>query len=114
MDSLLTMQDVRQGTGAMAVRGSVATVHYRGSLPSGPRFTNTDKREPVRFQIGHHDVIAGLEWGILGMRVGDRRHLVISPEYGYRHVGLPGSVPPFTAVEFDIELLGVESAEIAA
>ena len=114
MDSLLTMEDVKQGTGAMAVRRSVATVHYRGSLLHGPQFTNTHDGAPMRILIGDHKVIAGLEWGVLGMRVGGQRHLVISAEYAYRHFGLPGSVPPFAAVEFDVELLGVESAEIAA
>jgi FKBP-type peptidyl-prolyl cis-trans isomerase FkpA len=114
MDSLLTMEDVKQGTGAVAVRGSIATVHYRGSLFHGPQFTSTHEAEPVRFRIGHHDVIAGLEWGILGMRVGGRRHLVICPEYAYRYVGLPGFMPPFTVVEFEVELLGIENAELAA
>jgi FKBP-type peptidyl-prolyl cis-trans isomerase len=114
MDSLLTMEDIKKGTGALAVRGSLATVHYRGSLVHGPEFANTYKDEPVRFRIGHHEVVAGLEWGILGMQVGGKRHLVVSPEYAYQHVGLPGSVPPFTAVEFEVELLGIESARPAA
>ncbi len=108
------MEDVKQGTGAVAVRGTVATVHYRASLLHGPQYANTRDCEPVRIRIGAREVIAGLEWGIFGMRVGGHRHLVLSPEYAYRHIGLPGSVPPFTAVEFDVELLGVETLGAAS
>ncbi len=105
--------DLRMGTGAEAVAGSVVTVEYTGwfydaSKPDqkGVQFDTSTGREALTFTVGVGQVIAGWDQGITGMRVGGMRRLVIPPSlaYGWTRVGL---IPPNTTLLFDVELLGV-------
>jgi peptidylprolyl isomerase len=63
--------------------------------------------EPFSFRIGERKVIAGLEKGIIGMKVGGKRRLVISPHLGYREKDVPG-IPPNAVLIFEVELLEVQ------
>ena len=49
--------------------------------------------ERVSFRIGEREVIAGLEYGVEGMRVGGRRRIRVPPHLGYREAGVPGKIP---------------------
>jgi len=72
------VQDSTLGTGVRAERGSVVTIYYRGFLHRGDQFRSSyDEDRPLRVQLGRREVIAGSERGMLGMRVGGRRRLVI-------------------------------------
>ena len=64
--------------------------------------------------MGRREVIAGLERGMLGMRVGSRRRLVISPHLAYGAAGVPGVIPPHAVVIVAVELLDVQCPTIAA
>jgi peptidylprolyl isomerase len=64
--------------------------------------------------LGRREVIAGLERGIVGMRVGGRRRLVISPHLAYGEAGVPGVIPPNAVVIAEVELLDVQGPTIAA
>ena len=62
---------------------------------------------PLRFRLGHGQVITGLDQGIMQLSVGERVRLTIPSELAYGERGFPGLVPPDTDLEFDLELLEV-------
>lgn len=103
-------EEIVTGTGTEAVRGSTVTVHFVCKLRRGDTIRSTyDSGEPDTFRIGNRDVIAGLEQGVVGMRVGGKRRLRIGPHLAYREVGAPG-IPPNALLIFDVELLRVNNA----
>lgn len=103
----LWYRDLAPGSGDVARRGSDVGVYYTGWLADGTMFEATQPPEAaVRFRLGSGEVIAGWERGIVGMRVGGRRQLVIPPSLGYGAKGA-GSVPPHAVLVFTIELLDV-------
>ena len=104
----LIIDDVRIGTGEEVVEGDTVTVHYIGTLQNGQEFDNSNKRgEPFTFTVGEGKVIKGWEDGILGMKTGGSRILVIPAELGYGKDGY-GPIPGGANLVFAIELLGVE------
>jgi peptidylprolyl isomerase len=110
MPTGVKVEEITLGTGALAERGTVVTLHYRGFLHRGDQFRNSyDDGRPLRVHLGRREVIAGLERGIFGMRVGDRRRLVISPHLAYGAAGVPGVIPPNAVVIVEVELLDVQS-----
>ncbi len=105
----LKIKDVVVGSGAEAVRHSTVTLHLVCRLNRGDVIRNTyDDGRPEVLRIGARNVIAGLEKGVLGMRVGGRRRLRVSPHLGYRNVGAI-SIPPNAVLIFELELLDVTS-----
>ncbi|MDC1205269.1 FKBP-type peptidyl-prolyl cis-trans isomerase [Candidatus Pacebacteria bacterium] len=104
----LVIDDVVLGTGTGIVEGDVVTVHYIGSLQNGQQFDNTYlKGTPFSFEVGKNRVIAGWEQGILGMKVGGQRILVIPSELAYG-VDDFGPIPGGATLVFAIELLSIE------
>lgn len=115
--SELQVIDVQTGTGAEATAGRTVDVHYTGWLYDegaadnrGRKFDSSrDRGEPFSFLLGGGQVIAGWDRGVVGMKVGGRRTLIIPPELAYGSRGAGGGViPPNAALVFDIELLGVQ------
>jgi len=96
--------DVQRGTGDSVVTGNRLEVHYVGMLTDGTRFAATD-RSPFVFHVGEGRVIPGWEDGVIGMRVGGRRQLVIPAFLAYGRSG-GGKVPPDATLVFDITLIG--------
>jgi FKBP-type peptidyl-prolyl cis-trans isomerase len=106
----LGIVDVREGSGPEATAGVFVTVHYDGRLDDGHLFDSSrDRGLPFRFELGASRVIKGWEEGVMGMRVGGIRRLVIPPHLGYGVSG-SGAVPGNAIMEFEIELLDVEPA----
>ena len=106
--------DLRVGTGAEATAGRRVTVHYTGwlyaaSAPEnkGQQIDSSASRGPYPFTLGRGDVIRGWDQGVVGMRVGGQRRLVIPPALGYGAGGNPPVIPPNATLVFDIELLEV-------
>jgi FKBP-type peptidyl-prolyl cis-trans isomerase len=93
------------GQGTIAERGRKATVRLNGFLHHGEQFQSA---EVVTIELGKRHVIAGLEYGIEGMRVGGRRRLRIGPHLAYRDEGVPGKIPPNALLIYEVELLSVE------
>ncbi len=104
----LYLQDLQVGTGDEAVAGTNVSVHYEGWLPNGTKFDSSrDRNEAFVFQLGAGLVIRGWDEGVVGMRVGGMRKLVIPPDLAYGAAGAGSSIPGDATLVFDIELLSV-------
>jgi len=107
--------DVRLGSGAEVVSGSVLTVQYTGWLydPSktdskGLQFeTSRTGDTPFSFTAGAGQVISGWDQGLIGMRALGLRRLVLPPSLAYGSAR-NGSIPPNATLVFEIELLTVQ------
>ncbi|MBJ6726939.1 FKBP-type peptidyl-prolyl cis-trans isomerase [Geomesophilobacter sediminis] len=102
----LAYVDLVQGKGASPVAGKVVTVHYTGWLVNGTKFdSSVDRGEPFKFTIGAGQVIPGWDEGVMGMKVGGKRKLIIPPQLGYGAAGAGGVIPPNATLIFEVELL---------
>ena len=98
-----------EGEGIEIVKHSKIQVHYTGKLQDGTKFDSSfDRGEPFSFQIGLRQVIEGWETGLMGMRVGGKRTLIIPPELAYGERGAGDLIPPNATLTFDIEIVGVQ------
>jgi peptidylprolyl isomerase/FKBP-type peptidyl-prolyl cis-trans isomerase FkpA len=105
----MTVQDIKEGTGATAANGDQVTVNYVGTLTNGTTFDSSIARnQPFTFNLGAGQVIKGWDLGVAGMRVGGERKLVIPPSLGYGSQGTPGGpIPPNATLIFTVYLLNV-------
>lgn len=107
LPSGLYIQDNPVGTGTEATALDRVQVHYTGYLPDGTRFDTSRGKTPFSFNLGAGEVIEGWDQGILGMKVGGSRRLVIPASLGYGEDGVPGVIPPYSVLIFDTELMFV-------
>ncbi len=99
------------GTGQVAGVGDVVTVHYVGTLTDGKVFDSSrDRGTPFSFNLGAQEVIRGWDEGVVGMRVGGTRKLIIASDYAYGDRAV-GPIPAGSTLIFEVELLGVEKAK---
>ncbi len=106
--------DLTVGTGASAASGNTVSVNYTGWLydstkpeQKGLVFDTSLGRGPFSFVLGANSVIPGWEKGVPGMRVGGLRRLVVPPSLAYGGTR-NASIPPYTTLVFEIELLSVQ------
>ncbi|MBI3822254.1 MAG: FKBP-type peptidyl-prolyl cis-trans isomerase [Planctomycetes bacterium] len=101
--------DMTIGSGRPAVRGNTVSVHYVGTFPDGKKFDSSrDRAVPFDFQLGQGLVIKGWDEGLVGMKEGGKRKLIIPPELGYGDRGTGGVIPPKAILIFEVELLKVK------
>jgi len=94
-----------------AQNGDYVAVHYKGTLTNGTEFDSSYKRgEPFVFQLGKGMVIQGWDEGVLGMKEGEKKTLVVPPEKGYGNQAV-GSIPANSTLNFDIEIVKIFSQE---
>lgn len=104
----LAYVDLVPGKGAAPTPGKVVTVHYTGWLVNGTKFdSSVDRGEPFKFTIGAGQVIPGWDEGVMSMKVGGKRKLIIPPQLGYGSAGAGGVIPPNATLIFEVELLDV-------
>jgi FKBP-type peptidyl-prolyl cis-trans isomerase FkpA len=111
-----TKIDVKIGIGKEAVSGKVVSVHYTGWLfdkssinNKGLKFDSSRNRPGnFTFSLGAGRVIKGWDQGVLGMKVGGQRTLIIPSSMGYGTRGAGKIIPPNATLVFDVELVGVQ------
>lgn len=105
----LKYTDLVQGTGATPRKGQTVTVHYTGTLENGRKFESSrDRGVPSDFRIGVGAVIKGWDEGLMSMKVGGKRKLIIPSDLGYGPMGRPPNIPGNSTLIFEVELLGVK------
>ena len=108
-DSGLMYMILKKGSGPVPMRGVTATVHYKGTLKDGKVFDSSYKRgQPIRVAVGQGRVIKGWDEGLLMMKKGEARKLLIPYWLAYGERGYPGAIPPRADLIFDVELLDFE------
>jgi len=104
----LYYRDLTVGDGPVVAAGQTVAVHYAGSLPNGTQFdANGPGDPPFTFRPGQGEVIPGWDEGVVGMRVGGRRQLVIPPALGYGAAGA-GPIPPNAILVFTVEVVSAQ------
>ena len=103
--------DIKVGTGTEALKGASLTMHYTGWIyEDGKRLKQFDSSvggAPFTFRLGAGEVIQGWDEGIVGMKVGGKRELILSPEKAYGASGAPPDILPNATLDFEVELLRV-------
>ena len=112
-----SQSDLRVGAGIIATSGSLMVVEYTGWLyaadkpdQKGLQFDTSVGVAPLEFTLGAGDVIAGWDLGLLGLKVGGLRRLVIPPSLAYGSVR-QGPIPPNTSLVFEVELLEIKEPQ---
>lgn len=105
----LYIRDIHVGEGDPTVAGDVAVVHYSGWIGDGTLFDSSriPGRDPFPVELGRGTVIAGWEEGLLGMKVGGVRQLVIPPQLAYGAQSPSPLIPAGSVLIFEVELLEV-------
>lgn len=98
----------KQGTGAKVADGKTVQVHYTGKLLNGTKFDSSyDRNEPISIVEGKHQVIPGWEEGLMGLPAGSVATLIIPSSLGYGAQGA-GTIPPYSTLVFDVEVVSVK------
>src|ERR1700693_343584 len=108
--------EIKAGTGESITAGKIAVVQYTGWLYEAAAKDNKGKQfdssrsggQPFRFPVGTGQVIKGWDQGVLGMKVGESRRLIIPPDLAYGDSGAGGVIPPGATLVFDIDLVAIE------
>ena len=105
----LQIKDITVGTGAEATTGSHVTVQYVGvNFADGKEFdASWNRGQPFDFNLGAGQVIKGWDQGVVGMKVGGRRELIIPPALGYGPNGSPPVIQPNETLVFVVDLVKV-------
>lgn len=106
----LKYSDVVVGDGPSPQAGQTISVHYTGTLTNGKKFDSSFDHggQPYTFKIGTGVVIKGWDEGLMTMRVGGKRKLVVPPNLGYGIRGNPPDIPPNSTLLFDVELVEIK------
>lgn len=104
----LQIQDEKIGSGTAVQKGDTVDINYVGTLTNGKKFdASADHGGPFTTQIGVGQVIKGWDEGIIGMKVGGKRKLIIPPSLGYGDQDM-GTIPPNSTLIFQVELVGIK------
>jgi peptidylprolyl isomerase len=109
----LVVKDLIVGTGATAESGDEVSVNYVGKLYSNGKtfdasWTDTPGKAFGPFELGAGAVIPGWDQGLVGMKVGGRRELIIPPSLAYKAAGEPPTIPKNATLVFVVDLLSVK------
>jgi FKBP-type peptidyl-prolyl cis-trans isomerase len=106
----LVCVELVNGEGAEAKAGDEVEVQYVGvNYKTGKEFDSSwSRNEPFPFTLGEGAVIKGWDQGVVGMKVGGRRQLIIPPELGYGASGSPPSIPANETLVFVVDLVKIK------
>ena len=109
-----TVEDPRVGTGDTAAAGQTLMVNYTGWLydntktdKKGEKFDASTAGQPFVFRLGVGQVIQGWDVGLVGMKVGGLRKLIIPSDLAYGRTGAGSTIPPNATLVFEVELLSL-------
>lgn len=105
----LISQDESVGQGEAAKVGDVLSVSYTGKLQDGTVFDTSVGKKPIQFVLGAGKVIPGWDQGLIGMKVGGKRLLIIPPDLAYGVDGY-GPIPGNATLIFEVDLLAITPA----
>ena len=112
--SALTQTDLVVGSGAVAATGNSITVEYTGWLydatktdNKGLQFDTSTGRAPFTFTLGSGQVIAGWDQGLVNLRVGGTRRLLVPPSLAYGTTR-NGPIPANSTLVFDVQLVSIQ------
>lgn len=110
LDGGLMIGSIRKGTGKEVKSGDTIVVNYTGALENGTKFDSSyDRGQAIEVQIGAGKVIKGWDLGVIGMKEGGIRRLVIPSDLGYGSAGAGnGLIPPNATLIFDVEVLEIK------
>ena len=110
LPSGLIIEELVPGRGRPPKKGDTIIVHYTGWLEKGgQKFDSSrDRKVPFKVRIGLGHLIKGWEEGVITMKVGGVRKLIIPPSLGYGDRRVGGLIPPGSTLVFEVELLGIE------
>ncbi len=106
--------EVKEGDSTIVKEGDTVQVYYKGYLTNGTVFDNQwpakagDRPKPFEFTVGKSNIVAGIHQGIVGMKVGGTRRIIIPPSVGYGEKG-QGAIPPDSVLVMDVELLNIKT-----
>jgi peptidylprolyl isomerase len=106
----LVIEDITIGNGQEVQPGQWAVVQYVGvSFDTGEEFdASWNRGSPFSFQLGAGRVIDGWDRGVLGMRIGGRRKLVVPPHLGYGNQGVGNRIKPGATLVFVVDLVDIK------
>ena len=112
----IEIHEVERGEGPEIVRHDTAILHYTGRLEEDGTVFDSSRESgaPFALTIGTGQVIPGFEQGVMGMREGGKREIVIPPELGYGERGAGNIIPSNATLRFEVEVLDVERAPFSA
>ena len=107
---ILKYVDLVEGKGKEVKKGDTVDVHYTGWLKNGTKFDSSrDRGKPFEVEsVGFAKVILGWNEGLVGMKEGGKRKLILPPELAYGASGSPPVIPPNATLIFEIEVLKVK------
>ena len=108
----LKYAEITVGTGTVAQNGNQVAVHYTGWLANGTGFDTSVGFQTLGFTLGANQVVAGFDQGVVGMRVGGKRRVIIPPSLGYGNTEVRDDrgrviIPANSTLVFDIQLVAV-------
>jgi FKBP-type peptidyl-prolyl cis-trans isomerases 1 len=110
----LQTNDLKVGTGESAQQGDTVLIHYTGWLyengSRGKQFDTSRDGNLFEVKIGETEMLKGITRGLMGMKVGGVRQMIIPPELAYGKAGRGQVIPPSSALEFEIEVFGLLKA----
>jgi peptidylprolyl isomerase len=101
--------DLEVGTGEEVKKGMRVLIDYEAWLEDGTKFDSSyDRREPYSFKIGDGQVIQGWDEGVIGMKVGGKRKLVVPPSLAYGEAGAPPRIPANATLTYEVKALAAQ------
>lgn len=109
----LRYKDLKVGEGEPAISGQIATIHFKGWIDENgaqgrEMYSTYREGQPVSFVIGDDGVMPGWNEGVLGMKPGGKRLLLIPPGMAYGNREIEGVVPANASLMFHIELVALD------
>jgi len=108
-EKVFDLKDDKVGTGAEVKKGSKVSILYTGTLLSKKEvMKEMDPKKPVSFTVGKGEVLEGLDYGVIGMKMGGKRTLTLPPDAAFGMSPANQAIPPGSPMIFHVEVVDVK------